>query len=150
VSGPRRPSHRIAIQRASRAAHVPSDARLRRWALAALPRRAAEITLRFVAETEGRRLNRVFRGRDYATNVLTFVYDGPGLAGDVVICAPVAAREAREQRKAVDAHYAHLVVHGLLHLQGHDHERDADAERMERRERAILRRLGFADPYAQK
>jgi len=134
------------IQRASRAAHIPSDTLLRRWARAALAR-PAEVTLRFVAEAEGRRLNREFRGKDYATNVLTFVYAGRPLAGDVVICAPVVAREAREQGKAVAAHHAHLVVHGMLHLQGHDHERDADAVRMESRERRILARLGFPDPY---
>lgn len=140
----------LAIQRESRASHVPADARLRAWARAALGRPAV-VTLRYVGEAEARRLNRDFRGRDHATNVLTFVFDDapPGtLAGDIVICAPVVAREARAQGKAVEAHHAHLVVHGLLHLQGHDHERDADARRMEGRERAILRRLGFGDPYA--
>jgi probable rRNA maturation factor len=109
------------------------------------------VTLRYVAESEGRRLNRAFRGKDYATNVLTFVYDDspPGLLeGDIVICAPVVAREAREQGKPVEAHHAHLLVHGLLHLQGFDHERNEDAARMELRERAVLRRLGFGDPYA--
>jgi probable rRNA maturation factor len=140
----------LAIQRASRAAHIPSDARLRAWARVALAS-PAEVTLRYVAEAEGRRLNREFRGKDYATNVLTFVYgDAPAgsLVGDVVICAPVVAREARAQGKPVLAHHAHLLVHGLLHLQGFDHERDADARRMERHERAILSRLGFGDPYA--
>ena len=137
----------IVIQRASRASHIPSDARLRRWARSAL-QRPAQVALRFVAEAEGRRLNREFRGRDYATNVLTFVYTEKPLAGDVVICAPVVAREAREQGKEVGAHYAHLVVHGLLHLQGLDHESEADAEKMERRERRVLAALGFADPYA--
>jgi probable rRNA maturation factor len=146
VSAPRaRPA--LAIQRASRAAHIPSDARLRRWARAALARPAA-VTLRYVGEAEARRLNRDYRGRDYATNVLTFVYEtGPTLCGDVVICAPVVAKEARAQGKAVAAHHAHLLVHGLLHLQGHDHERDDEARRMESRERSVLRRLGFADPY---
>ena len=139
---------RLAIQRASRASHIPSDARLRRWARATLP--AATVTLRFVAEAEGRRLNREFRGIDHATNVLTFVYGAAPLAGDVVICAPVVAREARAQGKAVDAHYAHLVVHGLLHLQGHDHEHESQAGRMERRERAILRALGYPDPYGER
>jgi probable rRNA maturation factor len=139
---------RVAIQRASRAAHIPTDARLRAWARAALPG-DAEVTVRFVAEAEGRRLNREFRGRDYATNVLTFVYGRDPLAGDIVICAPVVAREAREQGKEAHAHYAHLLVHGLLHLQGLDHERPGEAERMEGRERAILRRLGFANPYAE-
>ena len=144
-----RPAGPIAIQRASRASHIPSDRRLRRWARAALARPAA-VTLRFVAEAEGRRLNRQFRGRDYATNVLTFVYgEGAALAGDVVVCAPVVAREARAAGKSLEAHYAHLVVHGLLHLQGHDHESPVEAARMERRERAILRALGHPDPYRQ-
>ena len=138
---------RLAIQRASRAAHIPSDRRLRAWAGTVLAR-SATVTLRYVGEAEGRRLNRVYRGRDYATNVLTFVYTDRPLAGDVVICAPVVTREARAQRKDAAAHHAHLLVHGLLHLQGFDHERDADAARMERRERAILARLGFGDPYA--
>jgi probable rRNA maturation factor len=137
----------LAIQRASRALHIPKDATLRRWARAALEREA-EVTVRYVAEAEGQRLNRGFRGKDYATNVLTFIYGkSPRLAGDVVICAPVVAREARAQGKAVEAHHAHLLVHGLLHLQGMDHERDGDAKRMEARERAILRKLGFPDPY---
>ena len=135
------------IQRRSRAAHVPSDPLLRRWARAALAK-PAEVTLRIVAGAEARRLNRDYRGKNYATNVLTFVYDEAPLAGDVVICAPVVAREAREQGKAVSAHWAHLLVHGLLHLQGEDHERDDEARRMERREKRILAGLGFPDPYA--
>ena len=135
------------IQRRSRAAHVPSDSLLRRWARAALEKRA-EVTLRIVAGAEARRLNREFRRKDYATNVLTFVYGDAPLAGDIVICAPVVAREAREQGKPVAAHWAHLLVHGLLHLQGHDHERDDDARRMERKETRILAGLGFPDPYA--
>jgi len=98
---------------------------------------------------EGRALNRRYRGRDYATNVLTFVYDDAvSLTGDIVLCAPVIAKEAREQHKTLRAHYAHLVIHGMLHLQGYDHERDADAARMEAREIALLRDLGFANPYA--
>ena len=142
------PKFRLVIQRASLAAHIPSDPTLRRWARAALPREAL-VTVRYVAEAEGRRLNREFRGRDYATNVLTFVYDGDALAGDVVICAPVVAREAREQGKELRAHHAHLLVHGLLHLQGMDHEGSArEASRMEGRERAVLARLGIGDPYA--
>ena len=134
------------IQRASRAAHIPSDALLRRWARAALSREA-RVTLRYVAESEGRRLNRSYRGKDYATNVLTFIYGTKPLEGDVVICAPVVAREAKAQGKAVAAHHAHLLVHGLLHLQGFDHEREREAKKMESRERRILARLGFADPY---
>ena len=142
-------SLRLAIQRASRAAHIPSDRLLRRWAGAAATR-SATVTLRFVGESEGRRLNRAYRGRDYATNVLSFSYDTSraGLEGDVVICASVVAREAREQGKALEAHYAHLVIHGLLHLQGYDHETRSEAERMERKERQLLSRLGFADPLA--
>ena len=140
---------RVTIQRASRATHIPSDRLLRRWALAALPG-DADVTLRFVARTEGQRLNREFRGRDHATNVLTFVYGTPdALAGDVVICAPVVAREARAQGKAVRDHHAHLLVHGLLHLQGLDHDASAAAaRRMERREREVLALLGMPDPYA--
>ena len=120
---------------------------MRRWAGAALAKDAS-VTLRYVAESEGRRLNRKFRGKDYATNVLTFIYSAKPLSGDIVICAPVVAREAKRQGKALAAHHAHLLVHGLLHLQGMDHERRGEAERMERRERAILARLGFPDPYA--
>jgi len=140
----------VKVQRASRAAHIPADAVLRRWARAALSREA-DVTVRYVAETEARRLNREYRGKDYATNVLTFIYETKPLAGDIVICAPVVASEARRQGTDVRAHHAHLLVHGLLHLQGMDHEASAkDAARMQRRERAILRGLGFPDPYAQR
>jgi probable rRNA maturation factor len=139
----------ITIQRASRAAHIPADRRLRAWALAALPAKAA-VTVRYVGEREGRRLNREFRGKDYATNVLSFPYAraARSVEGDVVICAPVVRREAREQGKDVAAHHAHLLVHGLLHLRGYDHESETEASRMERRERRILAGLGFPDPYA--
>ncbi len=137
----------LAVQRASKASHIPSDRVLRRWARAALEVEA-QVTLRYVAEAEGRRLNREFRGKDYATNVLTFVYGDAPLAGDIVVCAPVVAREAKAQGKAVAAHHAHLLVHGLLHLSGLDHEDDREARRMESRERRILAALGFADPYA--
>src|SRR5690606_21928837 len=101
----------------------------------------AEVTLRIVGAREGRALNRAYRGRDYATNVLSFPY-GRG-SGDIVLCHPVVAREARAQKKSVAAHYAHLVVHGLLHLAGHDHAKPAQARRMEREEARRLRRLGF-------
>jgi len=137
----------ISVQRASRASHIPADATLRKWSRAALAK-GAKVTLRYVAEAEGRRLNREFRGKDYATNVLTFIYSARPLEGDIVICAPVVAREAKAQGKALAAHHAHLLVHGLLHLQGMDHERAADAQRMERRERKVLASLGFEDPYA--
>jgi len=120
---------------------------LRRWAKAAL-HRDANVTLRYVAESEGRRLNRAFRNKDYPTNVLTFIYSVRPPQGDIVICAPVVAREAKAQRKSAAAHHAHLLVHGLLHLQGMDHGCPAEAKRMENRERRILRGLGFDDPYA--
>ena len=134
---------------------LPTRGQLRRWVNAALEC-SAELTLRFVDAGEGRELNREYRGRgkdkgkkDYATNVLTFPYaPPPHAAGDLVLCVPVVLREADEQGKPVLAHFAHLVVHGMLHLQGYDHESDADAERMEARESAILRRFGIADPYA--
>jgi probable rRNA maturation factor len=141
------PRFALAVQRASKASHIPPDASLLRWARAALAREA-EVTLRYVAEAEGRRLNREYRGRDYATNVLTFVYGTRPLAGDIVVCAPVVAREAKAQGKPVVAHHAHLLVHGLLHLAGLDHEREDEARRMEARERRILAALGFPDPYA--
>lgn len=135
---------------------APSIARIARWARAATGARGrgAEIAVRIVGAAEGRRLNLLWRGRDYPTNVLAFPAPprtrggrAKKALGDIVICAPVVAREAREQRKAVDHHWAHLVVHGVLHLLGHDHERDRDAARMERRERQILAQLGVADPY---
>jgi len=110
--------------------------------------RDARVTLRFVGAREGRALNARYRRRDYATNVLTFVYDAvEPLAGDLVLCVPVVRREAREQGKSFRAHCAHLVIHGMLHLQGYDHERAADARRMEARETRLLARLGYSDPY---
>lgn len=141
----------LALQNVARSASVPTQRTLRRWAGAAL-RRPAAVTIRVVGAAEGRRLNRAWRGRDYATNVLSFGYgrppgDGGRLHGDLVLCAPVLEREARTQDKRLIAHYAHMVVHGLLHLQGEDHEKRADALRMEARERRILKTLGYADPY---
>jgi probable rRNA maturation factor len=134
---------------------LPTRAQLRRWVSAALENSAEtmEVTLRFVDAEEGRTLNREFRGqgkgKDYATNVLTFCYaPPPHAAGDLVLCVPVVLREAAEQGKPVMGHFTHLVVHGMLHLQNYDHEKVADAERMEARECTILRRFGIADPYA--
>ncbi|MFA7239548.1 MAG: rRNA maturation RNase YbeY [Sulfuricellaceae bacterium] len=126
---------------------APTRPKFRRWVRAALTR-DAEITLRLVDEEEGQTLNRDYRGKDYATNVLTFVYDDLShLAGDIVICPAVVEREALQQGKAVEAHYAHLVVHGVLHLHGYDHESDAQAEEMEQRETQIVTKLGYPDPY---
>ena len=126
---------------------LPSRQRMRSWAKAALLS-DAQVTLRLVGGREGRALNRDFRGKDYATNVLTFAYpDTEPLSGDVVLCAPVIAKEAREQRKPIEAHYAHLVVHGMLHLQGYDHESSSDATVMETLEAEIVVKLGYADPY---
>jgi len=110
----------------------------------------AEIVLRLVDETEGRELNRQFRGKDYATNVLTFVYDDmQPLTGDIVLCAPVVSQEAQQQHKDRLAHYAHLTVHGVLHLQGYDHIDDAEAAQMEQLETQILAKLGYPGPYAE-
>ena len=138
---------------------VPSRRLLRRWAGAALGTRGAgrELALQTVGPQRMRALNRRYRGKDKPTNVLAFpapeVSAGtaavPAPLGDVVICPAVLRREAREQGKPERAHWAHLVVHGALHLAGYDHERDADAARMERREIAVLRRLGFSNPYRQ-
>jgi probable rRNA maturation factor len=124
---------------------LPSAAALRGWARAAS---GAEVTLRIVGEREARQLNHRFRKQNSATNVLSFPY--AGAHGDVVLCHPVIAREARAQGKTLAAHYAHLVVHGVLHLRGYDHEKKRDASRMERQELRVLRRIGFADPYALK
>ena len=132
------------------AAHRPLLPRHRvaRWLRAALAA-PADLTVRIVGADEGRALNREYRGKDYATNVLTFDYQcAPTVVADIVLCAPVVAREAGEQGIAVEAHYAHLLVHGALHAQGFDHERPAEAKVMEARESAIVVALGFADPYA--
>ena len=141
------PELALTVQYGIRSARLPSRAKLRLWARAALVRKAC-LTIRIVGAREARRLNRHYRGRDYATNVLTFIYSpARPLEGDIAICAPVVAREARRRGVRVDAHYAHLTVHGVLHLQGFDHARTADAARMESREARILKKLGYADPY---
>lgn len=147
------PKLSLSVQYAAEGDDLPSRGRFRRWVTAALTQ-DAQLTLRLVGADEGRGLNRDFRGKDYATNVLTFIYgDGliPGmpLAGDIVLCVPVVAREAAEQGKVLEAHFAHLTVHGMLHLQGYDHEEEADAERMEALESKIVTRLGYADPYGE-
>jgi len=129
---------------------APGPRTLRRWAELAAGGRRGMLGIRVVGSREGRQLNERWRRRAYATNVLSFpaARDLAGRElGDIVVCAPVVAREAREQGKAPAAHWAHIVMHGTLHLLGFDHGRAAEARRMEGRERALLARLGFADPY---
>ena len=151
LSGPNQasPGLSLAVQYASTAHKLPARAQIRRWVLAALEH-SAEITLRFVDAEEAQALNRDYRQKDYATNVLTFEYGEitPGvLGGDIVICVPVVEKEAAEQGKVLRDHYAHLAIHGALHLQGYDHEIEADAVIMETREAAILKRFRIANPY---
>ena len=142
----------LSVQYACNKEDLPLRAQIRAWVRAALDvdgARGGQITVRLVDADEGLQLNRDYRGKDYATNVLSFPYNvEPVVCGDLVLCAPVVAREAAEQRKTLTAHYAHLIVHGLLHLQGYDHEAGTrQAQQMEDHERAILAALGFADPY---
>ncbi|TFW70267.1 rRNA maturation RNase YbeY [Methylotenera oryzisoli] len=135
------------IQYASVADSIPSASQFRKWAKAAL-RVDTEVTIRIVDAEEGQLLNNTYRGKDYATNVLTFpLTEEPYLMGDIIICAPVVAAEAEAQQKSLEAHYAHLTVHGILHLHGYDHEIDAQAELMEGLETAIVTKLGYASPY---
>lgn len=153
------PTGRTTVDVARRGrAWAPSAAHIAAWASAALGRRAsgAEIAVRVVGPGESRRLNALYRGKDKPTNVLSFPAT-PGAAalppqaprplGDLVICSRVVRDEARAQQKSLRAHWAHLIVHGALHLIGYDHEHPGDARRMERREVAVLKRLGFANPY---
>ncbi|MTZ13054.1 rRNA maturation RNase YbeY [Stutzerimonas degradans] len=136
---------------------VPTAAELQRWCELALRQRSgdSELTIRMVDEEEGRELNRTWRHKDYPTNVLSFPTDVPDefldipLLGDLVICVPVVEREAVEQGKPLTAHWAHLVIHGCLHLLGYDHIEDAEAEEMEALERQLLAELGHPDPYAE-
>lgn len=150
MARPESPAVAIDLRRAA-GVRAPASGRLREWARAALGARGrgAELSLSIVGLAEARRLNARWRGRNYATNVLSFPAPvaGHGILGDVVICADVVRREAREQGKPLDAHWAHLVIHGALHLIGYDHVRDDDARRMEARERRVLRAFGYPDPY---
>jgi probable rRNA maturation factor len=137
----------LSVQYASNAKNLPTRSQFRRWVKVALEQ-DVQIALRIVDEIEGRALNLSYRHKDYATNVLTFVYDDSApLYGDVVICAPVVAREAKEQGKDLHAHYAHLTIHAALHLQGCDHEKKREAEKMEARETALLVKLRYPAPY---
>ena len=142
------PELALAVQYACQDAALPSRQQVRRWVRASCDRPAA-VTVRFVDAEESRALNRDYRRKDYATNVLSFVYEvAPAMAGDLVICLPVVLREAAEQGKTSEAHFAHLIVHGMLHLLGYDHEAGArEARCMEDKERDILAGLGHPDPY---
>jgi probable rRNA maturation factor len=148
----------LSIQRCSESGSIPQDNQFQTWVEAALAGRAGEFSLaiRIVDETEVRRYNRDYRDKDYATNVLSFPAELPGglpevlrnsQLGDLLICAPVVAREAGEQRKPETDHWAHLVIHGLLHLLGYDHQDDQEAAAMEALETGILAGLGIPDPY---
>jgi probable rRNA maturation factor len=145
----------IDVQIGTDAVNLPSIDQVNQWVDAVLrgERSQAQLAIRFVDEAEGAQLNAAFAGKDYATNVLSFPADVPlgldfDVLGDIAICAPVVDREAREQGKSNTAHHAHLVVHGVLHLLGMDHQDDTQAQTMEAAEQAILAKLGFADPYA--
>ena len=153
----------VAVSYAAPRAGLPAAVSFRKWVAAALDGRIreADLAIRIVGTKEGRALNRHYRGKDYATNVLSFpaeMAEGVKmpkgfkmpLLGDLVICAPVVAREAKEQHKPAVAHYAHLTVHGVLHLLGWDHDDDKEAEAMEQLERDILAELGLPDPYAEE
>ena len=144
----------LSVQYAVEGMNPPTRQEFRRWIKAAL-QRDVQIVLRIVDEIEGRALNKKFRGKDYATNVLTFGYADTGplpdnvdlLYGDIVICAPVVEQEAREQNKDLRAHYAHLAIHAALHLQGYDHDNEQDATAMEALETKLLAKFGCVDPY---
>ena len=138
---------RLNVQYASNATGIPQRAQFRKWAKAAV-RVETEVTIRIVDAEEGRQLNSMYRGKDYATNVLTFpLTEEPYLMGDIIICAPVVEAEAASQGKSLESHYAHLTVHGILHLHGYDHETEPQAELMEGLETAIVTKLGYPSPY---
>ncbi len=146
----------LEIQNATQAEQLPADESFIRWAQAALrqEREQAEIVIRLVDESESQELNREYRGKDMPTNVLSFPSNLPevidsNLLGDLVICAPVVMREAGEQGKSTEAHWAHMVVHGVLHLLGYDHLTEDEAETMELLEKDVLAGLGFQDPYKE-
>ena len=142
-----KPKLNIKVQYASNDENLPTMLQFRKWTMATL-NVDTEITIRIVSKQEGCHLNNTYRGKDYATNVLTFpLAEEPYLMGDIVLCAPIVATEAIAQNKTLEAHYAHLTVHGVLHLHGYDHEIEAQAELMESLEITILQKLGYANPY---
>ena len=137
------------VQYASEMTGLPTSTQFKRWARNTI-RVDSEITLRIVDEPEGRELNNAYRQKDYATNVLTFpLAEEPLIVADILICAPVVAKEAKEQGKSLEAHFAHLTIHGVLHAHGYDHEVAEQAELMESVETQILTKLGYSDPYAE-
>lgn len=147
-------SDTIAIQKVSTSQSLPNDSLMIKWVTQALDTQhnSAELTLRIVDEAEGQALNKEWRKKDYATNVLSFAVGepmehAPNLLGDIVICAPIVEQEANEQGKSLEAHWAHLITHGVLHLQGYEHESDEDASIMESKEILILEKNGYANPY---
>lgn len=147
-------SEKIDIQKASVLKTIPEDNLMINWAEHALDKehQHAEITIRIVDEEEGLALNKTWRKKDYATNVLSFpvgelLEQAPNLLGDIVVCAPVVEQEAHDQGKNFDAHWAHLIVHGVLHLQGYDHESEGQADEMESLEIQILENIGYTNPY---
>ena len=141
------PRLKLTVQVASLESDIPASKQIKKWVNAAI-RVETEVTIRFVDEEEGRMLNSAYRGKDYATNVLTFpLSEEPHLMGDIIICTPVVAQEAKAQSKSLEEHYAHLTVHGVLHLHGYDHETEEQAALMESIEVTTLQNLGYANPY---
>lgn len=146
----------IVIQRATKVTLIPSSIKLKQWAKAALKNKikSAELTIRIVDKDEMIELNSLYRNKAYPTNVLSFPFDNPEeledemqILGDIAICAEVVKEEAKQQKKKEEAHWAHLVIHGTLHLLGYDHEKETDASKMEAEEIKILHSLGFSNPY---
>jgi len=137
----------ITILRASRSTNQPTDYALKKWVRHACPHPML-VTVRLVDQPEGQRLNAQFRGRDYPTNILSFSYEThPKIIGDLVLCSPIIKREACLQHKSLQRHYAHLIVHGMLHLQGYDHLEEAEATKMEKIEITLLRQIHIPNPY---
>lgn len=149
--------YKINLQIASKNKNIPKKDLLKRWAITTLQpfKITAEVTLRIVDEEESALLNKTYRNKEASTNVLSFPFEGPAelklkLLGDMVICAPVVEKEATEQGKELMSHWAHMVVHGLLHLLGYDHIKAVDAGKMETEEKKLLKELGFSDPYCEE
>lgn len=143
------PNIHLTLQNASSLAELPTKKQFLKWAKAAL-RVETDVTIRIVDKDEGRTLNLAYRDKDYATNVLTFpLTEEPHLMGDIIICAPVVIEEAHAQQKPTEAHFAHLTVHGILHLHGYDHETEKQANLMESIEIDVLKKLGFPNPYSE-